>query len=99
MRFVLDCGGVPHPHADAFFLDLRTPAVLLGDVHRCMKPGSTLACLLPTTNQVVELLEELEKRPFVDTQVEVSDSTPNIIMISPMLKMGAAVEKDKGKER
>lgn len=56
--------------ADAVFLDVRRPEHFLGQVRDALRPGGFFAALLPTTNQVAELLAALEKSSFADIAVE-----------------------------
>ncbi|MDR2892051.1 MAG: tRNA (adenine-N1)-methyltransferase [Deltaproteobacteria bacterium] len=56
--------------ADALFLDVRTPWEYLDQVVRAVKPGAPLAFLLPTVDQVGQLLRGLERGPFDDVEVE-----------------------------
>ncbi|HMN29683.1 MAG TPA: hypothetical protein PKE45_16150, partial [Caldilineaceae bacterium] len=55
---------------DALFLDVRTPWSFLPQVQAALRPGGFFAALLPTTNQVSELLFGLERGGFVDIAVE-----------------------------
>jgi tRNA (adenine57-N1/adenine58-N1)-methyltransferase len=55
---------------DALFLDVRTPWAYLAHVQTALRPGGFFAALLPTTNQVSELLLALEQGGFVDIAVE-----------------------------
>ncbi|NCC24001.1 MAG: tRNA (adenine-N1)-methyltransferase [Deltaproteobacteria bacterium] len=55
--------------ADALFLDVRTPWEYLDKIPACLVPGSPLGFLLPTTNQVQELLAGLERGPFLQIEV------------------------------
>ncbi len=54
---------------DAAFLDVREPPALLDAVGRVLPPGGVLGMLVPTTNQICAVLEALENRPYVDTEV------------------------------
>ena len=45
---------------DAAFVDVREPVPYLDKLHRCLKVGAPAGFLLPTANQVVELLKGLE---------------------------------------
>lgn len=56
-------------HADALFLDVRTPEPYLEHIPKVVKPGTPLGFLLPTTNQVSELLRAMEDGPFEDIDV------------------------------
>jgi tRNA (adenine57-N1/adenine58-N1)-methyltransferase len=55
---------------DALFLDVRMPWKYLAHVHAALRPGGFFAGLLPTTNQVSELLFALEEGGFADIAVE-----------------------------
>lgn len=55
--------------ADALFLDVRTPWEYLDHALCALTPGAPLAFLLPTTDQVSELLLGLERGPFEETEV------------------------------
>ncbi len=55
--------------ADALFLDVRTPWAYLDHVVAAVRPGAALAFLLPTVDQVKELLLGLERGPFDNTEV------------------------------
>ena len=63
--------GFAATNADALFLDMREPWNCLEQAVAALKPGATLAFLLPTTNQVQDLLLGLEKGPF--DEIEVSE--------------------------
>jgi tRNA (adenine57-N1/adenine58-N1)-methyltransferase len=56
--------------ADACFLDLREPWFFLEHAWNALKGSGCFGALLPTTNQVSELLTTLEKLPFGDINVE-----------------------------
>lgn len=55
---------------DALFLDVRTPWKYLPQAWAALRPGGFFAGLLPTANQVIELLEGLDQQGFVDMAVE-----------------------------
>jgi tRNA (adenine57-N1/adenine58-N1)-methyltransferase catalytic subunit len=55
---------------DALFLDVREPWVYLNFVRQALKPGGFFASLLPTTNQVSDLLTGLDQHGFADVAVE-----------------------------
>lgn len=55
---------------DALFLDVRHPWKYLAHVNAALKPGGFFAGLLPTTNQVSELLAALDNHSFTDVAVE-----------------------------
>lgn len=59
-----------HAHAaDALFLDVREPCDYVRYIPEAVVPGAPIGFLLPTTNQVQDLLKELEQGPF--RQIEV----------------------------
>lgn len=55
--------------ADCLFLDVRTPWEYLDKVVEAVIPGAPTGFLLPTTNQVSELLKAFESAPFCDIEV------------------------------
>jgi tRNA (adenine57-N1/adenine58-N1)-methyltransferase len=55
---------------DALFLDVRTPWEFLEAARAALKPGGFFASLLPTTNQVSDLLTGLDAHGFADVAVE-----------------------------
>jgi tRNA (adenine57-N1/adenine58-N1)-methyltransferase len=55
---------------DALFLDVRTPWEFLAAARAALKPGGFFASLLPTTNQVSDLLTGLDENGFADVAVE-----------------------------
>ena len=61
--------GFAAQNADALFLDVRTPELYLDQVLTAIKPGATVGFLLPTTNQIQNLLLALEQRSFADIEV------------------------------
>lgn len=56
--------------ADAVFLDVREPWRYLAHVRRALRPGGFFASLLPTANQVIELLRGFDEHHFADVSVE-----------------------------
>ncbi|MBW7884893.1 MAG: tRNA (adenine-N1)-methyltransferase [Caldilineaceae bacterium] len=56
--------------ADALFLDVREPWRYLHHVRRALRPGGFFASLLPTANQVIDLLHGLDEHRFADVAVE-----------------------------
>jgi tRNA (adenine57-N1/adenine58-N1)-methyltransferase len=54
---------------DAAFLDVREPPDVLPKVTRCLSPGGVLGFLVPTANQVSDVLRALETAPYCDTEV------------------------------
>ncbi|MUM77286.1 tRNA (adenine-N1)-methyltransferase [Pseudodesulfovibrio sp. F-1] len=61
--------GFLHSGADALFLDVRTPWEYLGGIPGAVIPGAMCGFLLPTVNQVSDLLRGLEAGPFAETEV------------------------------
>jgi tRNA (adenine57-N1/adenine58-N1)-methyltransferase len=55
---------------DAAFIDVREPWLYLENVENVLKPGSMIGFLVPTTNQVSEVLKELKRLDFIDLEVE-----------------------------
>ena len=55
---------------DALFLDVRTPWEYLHHVLAAVRPGGALAFLVPTVDQVSQLLKGLERGDFDDVEVE-----------------------------
>ncbi|MEZ4861622.1 MAG: tRNA (adenine-N1)-methyltransferase [Caldilineaceae bacterium] len=55
---------------DALVLDVREPWRFLEQVRAALRPGGFFGSLVPTTNQVSELLTALEDHHFVDIAVE-----------------------------
>ncbi|MEZ4711384.1 MAG: tRNA (adenine-N1)-methyltransferase [Caldilineaceae bacterium] len=62
--------GFAQTDVDALFLDVREPWRYLAQVHAALRPGGHFACLLPTTNQVTDLLRSLDQSPFAGVAVE-----------------------------
>ena len=62
--------GFDQTDADALFLDVREPWRYLHHVRKALRPDGFFASLLPTTNQVSELLYALEGGAFADIEVE-----------------------------
>jgi tRNA (adenine57-N1/adenine58-N1)-methyltransferase len=62
--------GFAQQGVDALFLDVRTPWEFLGAARAALKPGGFFASLLPTTNQVSDLLVGLDQHGFGDVAVE-----------------------------
>lgn len=69
----LHCCDIAHgfavDSADGIFLDVREPWLYLAQLEAAIRPGGTVAFLLPTANQVSDLLLGLEKAPFVEIEV------------------------------
>ncbi len=54
--------GFDEKDVDALFLDVRRPWVYLSQVVEALKDGGFFGAILPTTNQVVELVRSLEQQ-------------------------------------
>lgn len=61
--------GFQHNGAHALFLDVRTPWDYLESIPSAVIPGAMCGFLLPTVNQVSDLLRGLERGPFQDVEV------------------------------
>lgn len=55
--------------ADSLFLDVREPWLYLEQALEAVRPGAALAFLIPTTNQIEELLLALEQGPFAEIEI------------------------------
>lgn len=53
--------GFDERDADALFLDVREPWLFLAQAHAALAPGGFFGSLVPTTNQVSEMLAEFER--------------------------------------
>jgi tRNA (adenine57-N1/adenine58-N1)-methyltransferase len=62
--------GFRQQDADALFLDVRAPWEFLGAARLALKAGGFFASLVPTTNQVSDLLTGLDEHGFSDVAVE-----------------------------
>ncbi len=54
---------------DAVFYDLPAPHLYLDQARRCMVNGGVLGAILPTANQVSDLLAELHTQKFINIDV------------------------------
>ncbi len=70
MRLASIDDGFIERDVDALFLDVREPWEYLAQVRAALRPGGVFAALLPTTNQVSNLLEGMEAQGFADIAVE-----------------------------
>jgi tRNA (adenine57-N1/adenine58-N1)-methyltransferase len=62
--------GFDEHDADALFLDVREPWLFLAQAHAAVKAGGFFGAFVPTTNQVSDMLGELERmRTWVEIQV------------------------------
>ncbi len=61
--------GMEETDADAFFLDLPNPSDYIPQVRKAVIPGGFICSLLPTVNQVEQLLIALHREHFAFVQV------------------------------
>jgi len=61
--------GFEETDVDAVFLDVREPWLYLRQAREAMAEGAFFGSLVPTVNQVIDLLAELGREPFVDIEV------------------------------
>jgi tRNA (adenine57-N1/adenine58-N1)-methyltransferase len=62
--------GFDETDVDALFLDVRTPWEYLAQARAALKGGGFFGSIVPTANQVSELLRGLEAQAFADVEVE-----------------------------
>jgi tRNA (adenine57-N1/adenine58-N1)-methyltransferase len=62
--------GFDEVDVDALFLDVRTPWDYLEQTRQALRSGGFFGALLPTTNQVSDLVAGLQNRNFGDIEVE-----------------------------
>ena len=62
--------GFDETEVDALFLDVPAPWHYLHQVHTALRGSGFFGCILPTANQVIELLRALERSPFAFVEVE-----------------------------
>jgi tRNA (adenine57-N1/adenine58-N1)-methyltransferase len=61
--------GFEERDVDALFLDVPNPWDYLGHAHKALAGGRRIGILVPTTNQVAQVLDSLEEWNFADLQV------------------------------
>lgn len=61
--------GFEQTDADALFLDVRVPQDCLHHIPKAVRPGAMCGFLLPTCNQVSDLLRGLDEGPFTEIEV------------------------------
>ena len=61
--------GFDQQDVDGLFLDVREPWEYLTQVREALADGGFFGALVPTTNQVSDLLAEMERHPFISTEV------------------------------
>ncbi len=64
----IETDGFEETGADALFLDVRTPQDCLRHIQPAVRPGAMCGFLLPTCNQVSDLLRGLEQGPFTELE-------------------------------
>jgi tRNA (adenine57-N1/adenine58-N1)-methyltransferase catalytic subunit len=62
-------GGFDERNVDALFLDLPNPYDYIPQVRQALMPGGFFGTILPTTNQIVRLLEALKRENFAFIEV------------------------------
>jgi tRNA (adenine57-N1/adenine58-N1)-methyltransferase len=62
--------GFDETDVDALFFDLPAPWHFLEQAEAALVNGGFFGCILPTTNQVAQLLHAFETRPFAMVEVE-----------------------------
>lgn len=60
--------GFIQTNADALFLDVRVPQDVLQHIQPAVRPGAMCGFLLPTCNQVSDLIRGLEQGPFTEIE-------------------------------
>lgn len=63
--------GFEETEVDAIFLDMKEPKAAIPHAYRALKNGGNLALLLPTMNQVSEVIKALEDEAFTFEDIEV----------------------------
>lgn len=61
--------GIDLCEKDCAFIDVRTPWEYLNQISAALRNGAPIGFLLPTFNQVSQLLEDLDTGPFSDIEV------------------------------
>jgi len=61
--------GFQETDVDALFLDVREPWLYLGQAAAAMAEGSFFGAIVPTVNQVVDLVAGLARQPFTDVDI------------------------------
>lgn len=61
--------GFDEKNVDAVFLDVSNPYDYLDQVRGALKPGGHFGCIVPTTNQVTQLLVSLRRSDFAFVEV------------------------------
>lgn len=63
-------GDIDERDFDAAFIDVREPWLYISKLNSLLKKGAMVGFLVPTTNQVSEVIKELKENMFVDVEVE-----------------------------
>ncbi len=61
--------GFDQNNVDAIFLDVSNPFDYFDQVRAALKPGGFFGCIVPTTNQVIQVLVELRRKNFAFIEV------------------------------
>jgi len=62
--------GFDESDADALFLDVAEPSLLLGQAAAALRGGGFFGTIVPTANQIIRLLEALRGQPFGLVEVD-----------------------------
>ena len=83
--------GFDERDADALFLDVREPWLYLAQAHAALKGGGFFGALVPTANQLSDLLQELDQRGGWDdievTEILARHYKPNAERLRPEDRM------------
>jgi len=60
---------LPKNFFDAGFIDVREPWLYIENIKKSLKKGAPIGFLLPTTNQVSQILSALKKQNFINLEV------------------------------
>lgn len=66
----MDLNQVEEREFDAAFIDVREPWLYISRLKELLKYGAMVGFLVPTTNQITEVLKELKSNNFTDIEVE-----------------------------
>ena len=61
--------GFDQNNVDVIFLDVSNPFDYFDQVRAALKPGGFFGCIVPTTNQVIQVLVELRRKNFAFIEV------------------------------
>ncbi len=66
--FHMDLSEIKEKDFDAGFIDVREPWHHISKLKEVLKKGAPIGFLVPTVNQIIKLLEELEKNKFIQIE-------------------------------